>query len=605
MFEKDISLKCVEKKNHEEVENIKFNLLEYIVDNIDSRNRKIKVKLFKETKEVSLNQLLVGLIFIESKFILERNLNFDDILIIPEKIDPNIYIKAYVDFLIVETPKEKIKELKKSIAKSLECLASFMFLFNEVKGNTINIYDLITLMNKNKKVRDIVNFSINEKLQFADMEESVKKKCDELVNLILNEKGKNCFKDIVNTVSIRQFQQMFVNISLKPDLYGKIYPTPINTNFMRGMRNERDYFINAMGARKSLITNATYVRNSGYLSRKLSLLVLNQKLAEVEDCESDDYIYVYVENKDILKKMKGRNYLEDKVMKVVDHKDTTLLGKKLKIRSPITCKLGGNEICHTCYGALHKVNEFHIGLTGVFALTNKMTQDLLSTKHLLQVNAAKISIPEVIYEFFELDKDVLIAKSAFSITIDSILENDENGLIYIEEFIITKDGIDTHIKLDNVELMLDLIEDKLTLKAAEEIINIEPEQEVFRINIENSELSTPLKKIIKKLESEEKLNENKSISLLLMEFLDLLNKSNINTPSVTMELILRELIRNPNDIQERPTSFTGDDYVILKLTNALLYNKSLAITLAFERIKYVIENNIFFKEADSVIDGLF
>jgi hypothetical protein len=82
-------------------------------------------------------------------------------------------------------------------------------------------------------------------------------------------------------------------------------------------------------------------------------------------------------------------------------------------------------------------------------------------------------------------------------------------------------------------------------------------------------------------------------------------KSNLDCSSLTLELILRELIRDVNDIQERPKIFKTENYVFLRLSNALLYNKSAAVTLAFERLKYVIENNLFSKTANSIIDPLF
>jgi hypothetical protein len=111
-------------------------------------------------------------------------------------------------------------------------------------------------MRNDKEIYKLVNFNTDEKLQYAEMEDQIKLKTNELIQRIYDYPESNCYKDIISSVSIRQFQQVFVNIGLKPDLYGKIYPKPINTSFFRGMRNEEDFYINALGARKSLIINA-------------------------------------------------------------------------------------------------------------------------------------------------------------------------------------------------------------------------------------------------------------------------------------------------------------------------------------------------------------
>jgi hypothetical protein len=75
---------------------------------------------------------------------------------------------------------------------------------------------------------------------------------------------------------------------------------------------------------------------------------------------------------------------------------------------------------------------------------------------------------------------------------------------------------------------------------------------------------------------------------------------------VTIELILRELLRDRVNIQRRPENFKHlEGLKFLKLTNALVHHPSAAITLAFERLNYVVENNVFNKDEPSIIDGLY
>jgi hypothetical protein len=341
------------------------------------------------------------------------------------------------------------------------------------------------------------------------------------------------------------------------------------------------------------------------------LLVLNQSIdKDILDCKTKEHLTVFIENKHTLERFKHRIYVDKGEYKLITPTSNELIGKRLKIRSPITCKSNGNKICPTCFGGILEVNEFHPILAGVLYLTYQMTQALLSSKHLLQVNVTKVNLPQKLMNYFYIDKDILFIKNKCTLKIDTLLineENDDYSYYYVDEFnLVDENGIETHIKLENVELMVEPIEDKIDLKNLNDIeIELEAEQETFKVNVENSELSTPLKKIINKIESQEKLNETMSISLLLTELLSLLDKGNIICPSSIMESILREMIRNPDNVQERPINFTSSNYTILRLTNALLHNPSPAITLAFERLKYVIENNLFDKTSSSIIDGLF
>jgi hypothetical protein len=603
----EVDFTCIREKDYETINSLTEEIFNIILDDVEVRKEKLLCSIDEENfVELSFGQLLIALIAIKALILVERDLTTKDFLIIKEQEDAPKKLKAYFDKVIKEYDGEHNYEVKEMIADCLEQLATYMYKFNEVKGNTINLFDMFKMAREDPELHAILNFKINEKLQFHDMEESVKQQCNLLVKKIMDH-GNNCYADTLKSVSIRQFQQVFVNISLKPDLYGNIYPKPINTSFLRGMRDDTDYFINAMGARKALIINSSMVRNAGYLSRKLSLLVLNQTLSETYDCKTPYPIHFDVDDKKILGRLDNRYYEgEGGKIKLIRAEDEHLIGMRVKLRSPITCTLPGNEICKVCYGALHKINNLSIGLAGVLILTEQITQSLLSSKHLLQINASRVEISGDLTYFFELDKDILCARDDYTITFESPLENEDTGQFYIDQFTVHHDGKEFPINLEGIELLVDPIINNLAMTNTDETVNVLADQEVFKINIENTELSTPLKKLLKKLESDEKLNEVQSISYLLLDLLTLLEKSNISSASVNIELILREMLRDINDIQRRPLNFyDSDNYRFVKLQSALLHNPSAAVTLAFERIKFVIENNLFQKDSDSIIDSLY
>jgi hypothetical protein len=109
----------------------------------------------------------------------------------------------------------------------------------------------------------------------------------------------------------------------------------INTSFLRGLECVDDYIVSASGARKALITSQKEVKSSGYLSRKLQLLVLDHFLIyEIDKCNTNFGIQVNIEDENVLKKIIGRYTLDDKV---INENDKDLIGKTLELYSPITC----------------------------------------------------------------------------------------------------------------------------------------------------------------------------------------------------------------------------------------------------------------------------
>jgi hypothetical protein len=277
----------------------------------------------------------------------------------------------------------------------------------------------------------------------------------------------------------------------------------------------------------------------------------------------------------------------------------------------MTCR-AEDGICKTCYGDLHRVNPFHISVIGVLSLTEQLTQMLLSSKHLLQINPEKVELPKAMVPYFDVDGALLVSKKHFKVNIQKIDVSDEDELCTARVTIMDGDRcIDVEFE-EGKELFIEVV-DGVSANKSDNVIDVLPDTQIFRLNVENSELSTPLKKIIKLLESETNLNsvdedgaEYANYHIILPHFLDLLAKSNIRASSVTIELILRELLRDKSNVQCRPKNFKDISSIkFLKLTNALVHYPSAAITLAFERLNYVVENNLFHKDQESIIDGLF
>jgi hypothetical protein len=617
MAELELDLQFVLEKDLETTISVSHQLVDQLKGDFSLRSATVVMTLGKAMVEATIGMAVIALLVVKTRYILERELEVADILLCSPNESVTKQVSGYFTQTIREATRERadLNSLKTLISRTLEEIASMSFGINESAGNSINIYDMLQLMRSNDRVAKLLTTSFKQsgnKVDYYEGNKIIKDNTRALLEELVTSPDYNCYKNLLSAISVGQFQQVFCSIGWKPEVTSsEIYPHCVDTNLFFGFRDEMDYFVSAMGARKALITNAMQVSKAGYMSRKLLLLILNQNLSEQDDCGSDDYVTFVVESEDALKRLNGRYRKVGKKLEVIDNYDKTLIGKTINLRTPMTCR-AEDGICKTCYGDLYHVNPFHISVSGVLSLTEQLTQMLLSSKHLLQINPEKVELPKAMVPYFDIDGALLVSKKHFKINIQKIDVSDEDELCTAHITIMDGDRcIDVEFE-EGKELFIEMT-DGVSANKSDNVIDVPPDTQIFRLNVENSELSTPLKKIIKLLESETNLNsvdedgaEYANYHIILPHFLDLLAKSNIRASSVTIELILRELLRDKSNVQRRPKNFKDTSSVkFLKLTNALVHYPSAAITLAFERLNYVVENNLFHKDQESIIDGLF
>jgi hypothetical protein len=141
------------------------------------------------------------------------------------------------------------------------------------------------------------------------------------------------------------------------------------------------------------------------------------------DCGSTDYIewLVRADNgngKNDLKELQYKYYLNEETGKLeeITPKHTHLVGKKIKLRSAITCKLKNKgHVCSKCFGKLaySDPQPSNIGMYTVTTLTRIITQSLLSNKHLVtSATSVGITLDLIANKFFMIkNKDTLAFRS--------------------------------------------------------------------------------------------------------------------------------------------------------------------------------------------------
>ena len=624
-----------------------------VMDDFSKRNKLVSIEFGSGSiVKMKLSKFLVNMIFWKPFMQFNKELTKD--YIFDTSIINSDEIAKYIDKLIYNfLTDENQQEVNFCIADIIKYLGYFSLDFNEKIGNTISMYDIIQLSKNNPEFNELIHTRYGNNLNTEDIELDLKDKSKKMLNILGKEK--NCFQDYVNSkegLHNNQLTQFLINIGPKPDLVGKVYPRIVDTNFITdGIKSPSDYFINSSGGRKASIVNASKVKTSGYLMRKLAILCMNMELGNIDDCGSENYINVLLDSDRTMERYDKRYYMdeEDDELKLFDYNESNakkFKNKTIKFRSPITCACKDGKVCKKCYGDLAMINyNIHIGILAIEILTSQITQLMLSTKHMLKTDTKKINWNSRWNELFNINGDTITRNetletpSKYSLIINEDMINDnEDGLSSSDD----EDDFNDETKIDNVtkyfkHCAIKYKEDR----NREEIIQIDNETDIylspyfenilkekasvdddgtyelnmkdvnlnkplFYVEIENNGLDTVLNSIIELIDKKERLGTT-TYDEMINKFIELTNDSNIIINAVHMELILRELIKSTDDILIRPDfSKPNPEYQILRLTSSIINSNSVITSLSFERLKEQIYSaKTYRKNGKSLFDNFF
>jgi hypothetical protein len=172
------------------------------------------------------------------------------------------------------------------------------------------------------------------------------------------------------------------NTGIPTDIYGKAFPANIKNSLLDGLTPE-EYFITGDSARLALAVRQEAIPKGGELQRKFFFTVGILKLdREVYDCGTKKYYEIEVENMSHLKLLNHRWRFNEETQEeeLIDISDSSLVGKTIKLRSPVTCKNPDYKICTKCFG--EKVPEsVNLGSTVGAALSEGIIQSVLRAHH--------------------------------------------------------------------------------------------------------------------------------------------------------------------------------------------------------------------------------
>ena len=640
-----ISEIMTDKKEYKALMNRVFDYLRAGFEIKELREATVRYQFHSHTPEktMQLRHFLTNIIFWKPMIDLDAIAEIGDHLIVDtSKISSN-YIETYINDNIVNPYRTRVsnRKLNKILHDVIFNLSRISTDFNIILGLTINLETFIDVANKNPRFDEIIHTNLNENMQPKEIEKYLHELMLEELKILKTED--NSMKPMLLSgtgIKNKQLAELSISGGLKPDISGKTMPIPINSNFITsGLSSVKDYYIDSMGGRKSLIANKFDMGKSGYFSKKVAMCSSHIKLSENRGgCNTVNPLTYEIKTKDHIKRLRGRLYKDanSSEYKLMMGDEFHLVGSSISVRSPITCACK-NSVCEECYGPIlyHTNKDIDIGAYAGAKITNPLSQSILSIKHLLTTVSELISFVDTFHRFFTLSANEIVLNS----DIDDV---ERYSLMIINENIVTIDDLSEgeiidfvtifHVK-DNVtgevyEIYEKTMKEMFISPELYSLLNLDKRRKkgkvyeikfteimendrLFLISIENDELTKPLRAIMGLLDVKKVINTLgiSTVDEYAQTMLDLSIESGLRTQAIHGEMLLRPLVRNKGDVLNRPMFnryMAKDNAMVLTISEALEHNPSPLIGLSYAQLKRQIQSPLTFKKrGTSIIDPFF
>ena len=567
---------------------------------------KFKVDVDDEiTYEIPLNRFMVSLTFIKTVIEYIDRIDINNFILhdyMTEKSRSKIQDNISDTLLGYGHP---IPDVQERLANMMLSIKELLIVFSHADMQIFTAENLFLDHYRDSEIiREINNTHYSSDMQTADIVEENARRYklleEEMIRL-----GNPFFLDnrFTKIIKPKQMEELYINFSQIPD--GRnIVPVIMNGNgFHSGYHELPVFYAGAIAARVPDIMNNEYMGSAGYFARNLMILTYGTISKTVYDCGSKNPIPITVDDT-VLSMFEGRYYYNEKNdgrLHILKKCDKHLVGKKLWFRSPCTCNLN-EDVCHICYGTVAmKVGDLEGGfIYTTNLLTSRVSQNILSAKHLLKTNAERIEYSDSFNKYFTLDSSAVIPndEKRFDIYIPEDYQDEitERLTFYIGKDLepVTISNYASIMIPDNIidECKDVTIDEKRYYKiTSHKVIEL---GETFCIIIPINLMMTQKYMNIMNL-FESGISKHETIEEVVVELMHLMHGT-IPLLSVHGEIIMRDLIRDTNQRLLRPNwleEIDKDKYQLTRLKTALQNVESFSTALAFEKTRHHIVDRIF------------
>lgn len=452
-----------------------------------------------------------------------------------------------------------------------------------------------------EEFRELNNTEYSQGTQTVDVVAMNKEKYERLTKIMMERNNPYfmCHK-YIKILKPKQMEELYINLSQIPD-GEQIVPHTMNGNgFGKGYGTKQSVYTAAIAARVPDLMNKDYMGQAGYFNHNLMMLTYGTISPTVQDCGSVNPIHIKLTERNF-SLFEGRYYYTSRnrgVEHVLKSTDTHLIGQSLWFRSPCTCNLK-QDVCHICYGTKAlKVGHLKGGFIYTTEIcTSRVSQNILSAKHLLKTDAERILVEGEGKEYFNLENSELfvVDDKRFDIFIkDNYTENISE---YLEIYVTKKmlpvkisnySSLHLNDEFLDVSKMYEEDETRYYKISSATIQNADkPLCDIIPINIMMTANYMAIMQLFEnRMSSYEKIED-------VVNDLDDLFVGTIPLLSTHGEIMIRNHIRARENRMHRPDWLKPDPaYQLLNLKLALQNSESVATGLASEHTKAQLMQSI-------------
>lgn len=270
---------------------------------------------------------------------------------------------------------------------------------------------LMSLVNivREPKVAAIVNKRIPSEFGPPVAEVKFNQQAKELMKL-LNDKDALPENELyplleAGMLNSNQIPQLLMAYGTRSDINDTMMHHVINESALSGLKSIEDYSTEALSAKKTAWYNSRVISDTQYFARELRLTNMQFRLLHEGDCGSKYLLPITVPID------QGHNFinkevrLNGNVITVTKHNSHEIEGHRIEMRSPIGC-LFTDGVCAACTGrATNKAWAYfppnvHIGSYAKSKLSSKVSQKVLSAKHLVKTNSLVLALTDSAKRYF-------------------------------------------------------------------------------------------------------------------------------------------------------------------------------------------------------------
>ena len=441
----------------------------------------------------------------------------------------------------------------------------------------------------------------------------------------------NAIESFINQKFVKdvQLSHIFHQIGLRTDINDSIVRYIVQGNYLNGIRNMAEHCLESLSAKKSEFYNKDSLPTTEYFGRKQHILLSAIKYVYPGDCGTNITMPMFITEKlkrDVLyKNIDTGSSLVTLTEDNIDQYVNTLIN----YRTPMACRYR-DGVCEVCGGALISsiTPHTHIGIYSAIQSTSKITQVVLSAKHMQETNSVEYAIPDsmknilvkVLGNVFlhtklaERFKDatlVFAGKDAVRLmglsdfNLKSIRSINESSYGVCRELVIMKNNSQiSEVASLEVNNQCPMYSKYLIKYISEHPENATSRDELFMVNLKDYDLKNPIFRLttmnnsmVRFVGAAQALLENKvshytSATALVNDFANLIYEQ-VHPNLSFVEIVLRGgMISGKYDY--RAPVVTDIDRVRFRSNGDVNRQRSVGAMCAYEQLPKAVSNPIFF-----------